>query len=228
MSAVPGHPTAFSLVFGDNARHRLSCKQGEPIRLHHIGSILPPSDSLISGPDREATLVAALKRQCAPWDRTLLHMIDRYFAFLRRRVLEDRQEIERKLASFEGLYRPEDTLFSAPALLPHVRVQRSGLDDVPIAASIWSGRKLTALFDGSVGETPRRSRERTEKLEAAGIAITLIEPETTTAKDDAFFDRLLGPDLHHFFGTEALPSAPLPLDLAPAFLKTHLHGAATS
>ncbi|TKT69204.1 hypothetical protein [Aquamicrobium sp. LC103] len=218
---------AFPIVFGDNARHRLCCRRDQPIRLHHLGRILPASDSLLSGGSKEDILVAALKRQCAPWDRTLLRLIDRYFEFLRRRLQDNLPEIKRRLGYYEGLYRSEDTLFSAPALLPRARVKTSGLEDVPIAAAIWSGEKLTALFEGRVGETPRHGREYTRKLEAAGIAIKLTEPEATASSDDAFFDALLGPELRHFFHTEPLPCAPLPPDLAPGFLARQLSAPAT-
>lgn len=224
MNAPIGLDVKFCIIFGENTRHRLCCRQGEPIRLHHIGFILPASGSLLSVGSKEDLLVAALKRQCTPWARTLLRLIDRYFAFLHRRLQEDRPEIEKRLEPYGGLYRPEDTLFSAPALLPHIRLQGNKPDDAPITAAFWSGKKLTALFEGRVGETPRRARERTERLEAAGIAITLIPPETSAANDDTFFDALLGQELRHFFRTEALPCAPLPPDLAPPFLTTHLRG----
>lgn len=227
MNASAGRSVQFSLLFGHTPPQPILCRTGAPVRLHHLGAILPPTTSLISGPNQEDVLIAALKRRCTPWDRMLLSLIDRYFAFLHRRLEENRQEIERQLAPFEGLFRPEDTLFSAPALLPHARVNQDGWDDVPFGAAIWSGRQLIALFDGSAGETPRRLRERAERLNSAGIANVTFPRETTAASDDAFFDGLLGPSLKHFFSTELLPSAPLPPDLAPDFLVQRLYSATT-
>ncbi|MGV6876500.1 hypothetical protein ACUSIJ_28005 [Pseudochelatococcus sp. B33] len=214
-------PDGFDVSFGvagrpgARAAARMRCRAGEPLRLNHIGAVLPPVASPLGAGGMRDVLLAALKRLCDPWDGSLRRLLDRYFAFLTRAVDRAREAIERRLAPFQGLYRPQDTLFSAPALLPRARVEHPDLRDLTLPALLWSGSQLTALFDGGIAETPRRAGERKARLEAAGARIALFAPRASDGEDDRFFAALLGPELVRFFETEAVPSGPLAPDLAP-------------
>lgn len=200
---------------GARAAARVRCRAGEPLRLNHLGVILPAASSPLGTGGMREVLLEALKRLCDPWDGNLRRLLDRYFAFLTRAIGRAREAIERRLARFEGLYRPEDTLFSAPALLPRARIEHPGLRDLTIPALLWSGSQLGALFDGGAGETPRRAAERKARLEAAGVRVASFPPHVSDDADDTFFAGLQEPEPARFFETEAVPRGPLAPDLAP-------------
>ena len=221
MSAFPGR-AAVAIAYGTAAspaggRTGVAIGlAGEPVRLNNAGLPIPAPGSIGAKGTIAELLLATLKRLCDPWDQPAHLLLERYFAFLKRSIEQDRAAIDASLAPFDGLFNAQDFLYSAPAPLPRARIEEAGgadLKDLQLPFVFWLGDGITALLEHPSRLTPIRDRERTARLEGAGVTIRHFSRAEPAAGEDAYFADLLGPRLTRFFETEPVPCAPI----SPAF-----------
>lgn len=169
----------------------------EPLRLN---SEPVPADAMpLATGDHAARVVAAIEwlhGQCGDYAPLRRQFITAYFRFIAAQIEAHRDELARSLAPYDGLFAPEDYLWSALRPLPRGWVP---VADRYLAADIvfWDGTQAIAV------ELSARPTEKQKTLTAAGCAVFQIEPGT--------FDRLgefLPKTCSHFCDASVLPSSP--------------------
>ncbi|MDF2998088.1 MAG: hypothetical protein K0R27_3725 [Xanthobacteraceae bacterium] len=229
-TSIPGAtPIPFGIDAGALARISPGgggATAGFPSAVAHPGRILRINDAglelpapAIGEPEMSTAerVAAHLRRLAGAWNVPAARFIGHYFAFLGRQLETHRAELEEKLAPFDGLFAPEDFIFSAPLPLPRAHLlapaeghggQPAAADYVAVDFAFWLGDAPTAVFALPSPLTPGTARRRDERLAAAGVrlvsygAIDLADPEF------GLFPRILG-EAVRFWEGEALPSAPV-------------------
>ncbi len=174
-----------------------SVEVGErPLRLN---SEPVPADAMPPATGDHAARVAAalewLESQCGDYAPLRRQFIAAYFHFIAGRIEEHRDELAERLAPYDGLYAPEDFLWSAPRPLPRGWVP---VDDryLPADVVFWSGERIIAIELGA------RETDRQIALSAAGVLLLRLEPSMFARLGDAL---TIG---WQDFWMEALPSSP--------------------
>jgi len=172
---------------------RLRCVEVDerPLRLN---SEPVPADAMPPAPGdhaaRVATAIAWLEGQCGDYAPLRRQFIATYFRSIGAQIEARREELAARLRPYEGLYAPEDYVWSALRPLPRGWVL-AGDRWLPADMVFWDGRQPFAIELGT------RDTERHRALLAAGIASCRIDPTDIAPAD---FLRL--PEL------ESLPSSP--------------------
>jgi hypothetical protein len=112
-------------------------------------------------------------------------------------------------------------LFSAPKPLPRAHVFAPGASGLASATSLaaedfvavdfafWTGAELVVVNSSQTNLTPRKARERTERLEAANIRTLTVSPQDLEGDAaGAFFTSALAPVLPAFWAAEPIPVGP--------------------
>lgn len=173
---------------------------------------LPPLAMPDRAGDHAANLAAAIgwyASLCGDYARTRRQFIEAYFAFLADGIAAHRATLAERLRRYDGLYTPEDVLWSAPRPLPRawVPARQAWL---PADLAFWDGTAVLAV-ELSARDTPRAAA-----LRAGGVAVLRIAPDSIGA---------LGPVLpamfHEYWRDARLPASPfrraIPRgDLSPA------------
>ncbi|HEY9211830.1 MAG TPA: hypothetical protein VIQ29_03135 [Ancylobacter sp.] len=191
-------------------------RPGTPLRLNNCGLELPaagPFEAEATPAERVAT---HLTRLCGQWNLMGARFIERYFAFLAHQIAGHRGELEDRLAPFDGLFRAEDFLYSAPVPLPRAFLHApepgmadKGADDfVQVDFAFWLGSSMLAVLPAQSTLTPAATRRRKERLAAAAIPIVTYGPADLADPDFGLYRGILGPELSAFWEGETLPSAP--------------------
>jgi hypothetical protein len=178
----------------------------EPLRLN---SEPVPADAMPLETGDHATRVSAaiawLEGLCGDYAPLRRQFIAAYFDFIAAQIEARRGELAERLKPYDGLFEPQDFLWSALRPLPRGWVP---IDDRWVLADMvfWDGRQAIAIELGT------RDTDRQKALLAAGVDVRRIEP--------AMFDRLHGmlpPNLLRFFEYQTLPSSPFrrPIPSAP-------------
>ena len=158
-------------------------------------------------PDHAARVAAMqdwLISLCGDYTPLRRHFILNYFAFLAAELSMHEASFAEDLARYDGLYTPDDWLWSAPRPLPRAWL--------PSAASPKSGGMLSAeiaFWDGtqplaielSARETPGQAA-----LHAAGIQVLRITPDTLATPGAV--GALLPASFHRFWRGQTLPVSP--------------------
>jgi len=153
---------------------RLRCVEvgAAPLRLN---SESVPADAMpLATGDHAARVAAAvgwLEAQCGDYAPLRRQFITTYFRVLAARVEARREELAARLKPYDGLYAPEDYLWSALRPLPRGWVP-VGDGYLPADVVFWDGERATAIELGA------RDTERHRALLAAGVAAHRIEPTT--------------------------------------------------
>jgi hypothetical protein len=158
-----------------------------------------------------------IKRQCRPWDPQGHRLVDRYFEVLDELVRMHKTALAEKAAPFSGLYDANHWLFSAPrpyprahlfAPLEHPAPTLTPDDFVMVDFAFFLGPRLVAMLPAQSGLTPRKARERLERLERGGISV--MSYGMTDLGDDAvtFFTHALTPRLPQFWSEDPIPMGP--------------------
>ena len=140
----------------------------------------PPSPTEAAVPEAER-VAAHLKRLYGGWNKAADRFIDRYFAFLGQQIDRHRAELDERLVPFDGLFRAEDFLYSAPLPLPHALLfapagpasskTAAPADFVKVDFAWWLGARMVAVLLAPSPLTPGAARRQKERLAAAGIEL---------------------------------------------------------
>ena len=145
---------------------------------------------------RVAAATAWLEGLCGDYAPLRRHFIAAYFCFIAAEMEAHREELTERLKPYNGLFAPEDFLWSALRPLPRGWVP---LRDrwLPADVVFWDGEYAIAIELGT------RDTDRQKALLAAGVDVRRIEP--------GMFGRLCGvlpPNFLRFFECQILPSSP--------------------
>ena len=168
-----------------------------PLRLNT--EPVPPDVMPLATGDHAARVTAALawlESLCGDYAPLRRQFITAYFRFVASVIDAHRTELLARLQRYDGLYAPEDFLWSAPRPLPRGWVP-VGERWLPADMLFWDGMQPIAI------ELAARDTDRQRVLLAAKVVTLRIER--------AAFDRLdalLPPGFHRYWDDEALPSSP--------------------
>ena len=148
----------------------------EPLRLN---SEPVPADAMpLAIGDHAARVTAAkawLEGLCGDYAPLRRQFIAAYFRCIAAQIEAHRAELAERVKPYDGLYAPEDFLWSAPRPLPRGWVP-AGDALLPADMVFWDGARAIAI------ELSARETEKQKALAAAGVSVCRIEP--------GMFDRL--------------------------------------
>jgi hypothetical protein len=186
---------------------RLRCTvvtAGEGLRLN---SEPVPADAMpLATGDHAARVGAAtdwLCSLCGDYAPLRRQFVAAYFNCIAAHLTEHRAELAERVKRYDGVFAPEDFLWSALRPLPRgwIPVQDQML---PADMVFWDGARPMAI------ELATRDTERQKALQAGGVAVYRIEPGA--------FDRLdeiLPASFRRFWDAATLPSSPFRRPLPP-------------
>jgi hypothetical protein len=178
---------------------RLRCVEvgREPLRLN---SEPVPADAMpLAIGDHAARVTAAkawLEGLCGDYAPLRRQFIVAYFRCIAAEIEAHRAELAELVEPYNGLFAPEDFLWSAPRPLPRGWVL-TGDTLLPADIVFWDGARAIAV------ELSVRETEKPKALAAAGVSVCRIEP--------GMFGRLgeiLSGMFRHFWQAQSLPSSP--------------------
>jgi hypothetical protein len=186
LDRLPRDPTLRSVEVGTS-----------PLRLNT--EPVPPDVMPLAAGDHAARVTAALawlESLCGDYAPLRRQFIAAYFRFVANVIDAHRTELVVRLQRYDGLFAPEDFLWSALRPLPRGSVP---VGERWLAADMvfWDGTQPIAI------ELVARDTDRQRALLAAPVGTLRIEPPA--------FDRLdavLPPSFHRFWDGETLPSSP--------------------
>jgi hypothetical protein len=198
-------------------------RPGAMLRINGGALDLPPPAPTEAEVPIAVRVAAQLKRLCGGWNEVAGRFVDRYFTFLDRQIDRHRAELDERLAPFDGLFRAEDCIHSAPLPLPRAFLfapVTPGLSENPEPADFvkvdfawWLGDRMVAVLLAPSPLTPLTARRRDERLTAAGIGVAHCTTADLDAPELSWFAETLGPEGSRFWEGEPLPSAPCPSGL---------------
>ena len=122
-----------------------------------------------------------------------------------------------RLAPFAGLYDAAHWLFSAPRPFPRAHLfaplaQPSATlspdDFVAVDFAFFLGPALVAMLPAQSGLTPKKARERSERLGRAGVHVATFGAADLDAGASILFSRALSPRLPAFWDSDPVPMGP--------------------
>jgi hypothetical protein len=174
---------------------------GEMLRLN---SEPVPADAMpLAIGDHAARLAAAtdwLMSLCGDYAPLRRQFIAGYFRFIAAHLDANRDELTERAKPYDGLYAPDDWLWSALRPLPRGWVPMDG-QLLPADMVFWDGRQALAI------ELAARETEKQIALQAAGVAAIRIEPNML-AGDPMLLGRTLPESFTRFWDGQTLPSSP--------------------
>jgi hypothetical protein len=144
--------------------------------------------------DHAARVTAAmdwLNSQCGDYAPLRRRFIAGYFAFIADEIAAHREEIAERLAVYDGLYQPDDMMWSALRPLPRGWIA-AGDRWLPADIVFWDSGRPIAL------ELGVRETEREKALAAAGVHVLRVDPDALD----------LPGSFKGFWQRTALPSSP--------------------
>jgi hypothetical protein len=157
--------------------------------------------------DHAARVAAAMEwlgGQCGDYAPRRRQFIAAYFDCMAAQIAAHQDELAERLAQYDGLFAPEDALWSALRPLPRGWVPVADRY-LPADVVFWDGTEAIAV------ELAARESERQSALVAAGVAVLAIDP--------AAFDRLhtlLPRSFLKFWDDDALPASPFRRTIPPS------------
>jgi hypothetical protein len=159
-----------------------------------------------------------IKRQCRPWDQAAQRFVEAYFGAIQRLLAQHADEVAQRLAPFAGLYDATHFVYSAPRPFPRAHLYApAGTaadklvpdDFVMVDFAFVLGPEVVAMLAAQSGLTPRKARERLERLQHAGVR-TEIYAAADLAEDKAtaLFTRALAPRLPAYWSDDPVPVGP--------------------
>ncbi len=163
-----------------------------------------PADAMpLAIGDHAARVAAAtdwLAAQCGDYAPLRRQFIDAYFRFIAAHLAAHRDELAEFARPFDGLYAPEDWLWSALRPLPRGWVPADG-KLLPADIAFWDGSQTVAI------EVAARETARQKALEQAGITTCRIDPQVFAA-DPLLLGEVLPASFQRFWDGTLLPSSP--------------------
>ena len=198
-------------------------RPGAMLRINGGALDLPPPAPTEAEAPTAARVAAQLKQLCGGWNGAAGRFVDRYFTFLDRQIDRHRAELDERLAPFDGLFRVEDFIHSAPLPLPRAFLfapvtpssseNAEPADFMKVDFAWWLGDRMVAVLLAPSPLTPLTARRRDERLTTAGIGLAHCTTADLEAPELGWFDETLGPGGSRFWEGEPLPSAPHPSGL---------------
>jgi hypothetical protein len=152
--------------------------------------------------DHAAPVTAAvdwLVSLCGDYAPLRRRFITTYFAFLATQLDAHRAALAADLTRYDGLYAPDDWLWSAPRPLPRAWLA-SPHGPLPAEIAFWDGTQPLAI-ELSARDTPRQAA-----LHAVGLPVLRIAPDVLA--DPAALGALLPAPFHAFWRGQTLPASP--------------------
>ena len=188
------------------------------LRLNNTRFDLDGLPDLTDSGGSEAIYIRDLvKRQCRPWDPQGHRLIDRYFEVLDELMVAHAVTLNDAVAPFHGLYDAKHWLFSAPRPYPRahllapadpIAAELSPDDFVMVDFAFFLGPAIVALLPAQSGLTPRKARERQERLARAGVKVMTFAAADLAGNACDFFSRALAPRLPCFWEDDPVPVGP--------------------
>jgi hypothetical protein len=185
----------------DDPRLRCVVVGEDPLRLN---SEPVPADAMpLAIGDHAARVAAAIEwlaSLCGDYAPLRRQFIASYFGFIAAHLDAHRAELVERAKPYDGLFAPEDWLWSALHPLPRGWVPvHSGL--LPADMVFWDGSRAVAI------ELSARETEREKALRAAGVLVCRIAPGLLT-EDSIRLVEVLPDNFQCFWRTQMLPSSP--------------------
>jgi hypothetical protein len=142
-----------------------------PLRLNT--EPLPPAampDVMGDHAARVAAMTVWLQGLCGDYAPLRQRFIAAYIACVGAEVAAHRAALAEELRRYDGLYVPDDFMWSAPRPLPRAWLP-AGNERLFAEIAFWDGEKAIAI-ELSARETPRQVA-----LQAAGIVVVRLEPD---------------------------------------------------
>jgi hypothetical protein len=181
LDRLPRDPSVRSVAVGD-----------EPLRLN--SEPVPPDAMPLVAADHAARVTAAmdwLNSQCGDYAPLRRRFIASYFTFIADEIATHRHEIAEHLATYDGLYQPDDMAWSALRPLPRGWIP-VGDRWLPADIVFWDGVQPIVMELGT------RETEREKALAAAGVPVLRVDPDMLELPDS----------FKGFWQRAALPSSP--------------------
>lgn len=156
---------------------------------------------------RVAAAVAWLEDLCGDYAPLRRQFVARYFDFVSGHLARHRDELTERLKPYDGLYAPDDFLWSALRPLPRGWVPAGGTV-LPADMVFWDGTRAIAI------ELSPHATDKEQMLTAAGIIVCRIEPAVLTG-DPMRLDDILPQNFQRFWTGQVLPSSPFRRPLPP-------------
>jgi hypothetical protein len=181
----------------DDPRLRCAVAGDEPLRLNSE-PVLPDAMPLTTG-DHTARVAAAkawLESLCGDYAPLRRQFVAAYLQCAAAQIEPHRAELAAKLAPYDGLYAPDDFLWSALRPLPRGWVPAGG-QLLPADMVFWDGAQPIAI------ELASRDTDRQRVLLSVGVTVYRIEPSMFARLDAVLPDVFL-----RFWKGPTLPSSP--------------------
>jgi hypothetical protein len=181
----------------DDPRLRCAVVGADKLRLN---SEPVPADAMpLATGDHAARVAAAIEwltSLCGDYAPLRRQFIGCYFDFIAAHLDEHRAELAERVKPYDGLYAPEDFLWSALRPLPRGWVPMSGAL-LPADMVFWDGTQAIAI------ELAARETDKQKALVAAGVVVLRIEPADLSRLDELLPDRF-----RRFWEGQLLPVSP--------------------
>ncbi len=148
---------------------------------------------------RVAAAIDWLASLCGDYALLRRRFITTYFAFLAAQLDAHRTTLVAQLARYDGLYTPDDFLWSAPRPLPRAWLPGTA-GPIPAEIAFWDGMQPLAI------ELSARDTQRRAALRAAGLPVLQVAPDVLA--DPAMLGALLPAPFHAFWRGQTLPASP--------------------
>jgi hypothetical protein len=188
----------------DDPRLRCAVAGDEPLRLNSE-PVAPDAMPLAIG-DHAARVAAAkvwLESLCGDYAPLRRQFVDAYLRCVAAQIETHRAELTARLEPYDGLYAPDDFLWSALRPLPRGWVPAGG-QLLPADMVFWDGAQPIAI------ELAARDTERQRALLAAGVTACRIEPSKFRRLDAELPSVFL-----RFWEVATLPSSPFRRAIPP-------------
>ncbi len=145
---------------------------------------------------RVAAAKAWLESLCGDYAPLRRQFVDAYLRFAAAQIEAHRAELAVRLEPYDGLYAPDDFLWSALRPLPRGWIPAGG-QLLPADMVFWDGAQPIAI------ELAARDTDRQRALLAAGVSVFRIEPSMFVR-----LDAVLPVTFRGFWEGQTLPSSP--------------------
>ncbi len=145
---------------------------------------------------RVAAATAWLESQCGDYAPLRRQFIAAYFHVIATQIEVHREELAERAKPYDGLYAPEDWVWSALRPLPRGWVPTPDRL-LPADVVFWDGTQVVAF------ELAARETEKQKALHAAGIAVYRVAPSAFDRLAEALPDNFL-----RFWNVQSLPCSP--------------------
>jgi hypothetical protein len=182
---------------------RLPCAVVGDDKLRFNSEPVPPDAMPLAIGDHAARVAAAidwLVRLCGDYAPLRQQFIKCYFGFIAGLLNAHRDELAERAKPYDGLYAPEDRLWSALRPLPRGWVP---VQDQLLSADMvfWDGTQPVAV------ELAARETDRQKALRQAGVMVCRIEPGVL-GSDPMQLGQILPESFQNFWDAQTLPSSP--------------------